>query len=583
MDSGFGIWRPSGSGSNMFNMSHFRLSPGISSDEYVSPQTPQNSCDGFDEDVGIATPPSGYGSAILLDHTCQQDDPDTFPISPIGVELHNHMQAASNVWPLHSTSQAWDISRIWDNPTPPPLNQDQSAYMRWMALDDMNTRNGLQAGAKLPPPQYQRPNSGSFTPDHRPNPNLTALNVNAWALASQESFTAGLGFVDNHNAQARRPAVQANYTRPFTPHSPRDRIIILFQTMLPREPTESLKMLLNLPTVFWNLGVDTLRISQFNEPSAQQFILPTSCLREGLYSPSDDYPARLPAQRQRRQQQQQLFPPPPPPPPPPSPPPSPPTYVGQYINGPGFTPMHAVHGQTHTPSGRNGLATGEMSSKFSTKYHGMHTEANASAEYLSPNQNCALWLTNLPPDITHHQLLGAIRNVGRIWCSFINTPDYVTHHTAAAKVVFFSPKSAQQLLSSSWTKGLFIGNFRVRVAHNRIKSESREDELSTPKSRVLIICGQTEFINEAYLTKYFKDRFIFQNDQVSELIITGGRSIMEWRFGSYRCQSQMGKMSLEKDRPFWLEKVEFGQDPCEVGDTLSSYITAADRIRGIGL
>ncbi|PTB43682.1 uncharacterized protein TrAFT101_002236 [Trichoderma asperellum] len=248
----------------------------------------------------------------------------------------------------------------------------------------------------------------------------------------------------------------------------------------------------------------------------------------------------------------------------------------------GFLPMQAVMQQTPPRAFTTELSTSAPNtSKFSTRYHGMHTETNASAEHLAPEENCALWLTNLPPGVTIHQLLKGIRNVGRVWCSYINYPDYVTHQTAAAKVVFFTPEAAQQLLSVSWTRGLFVQGYRVKVSHNRIKYGSHA--IAGKMSRVLIITGHAEFVNEATLTKFFKDRFIFQLDEVTELIKAGGRAVMEFKFGSYRCQSQMGKMSLEKDRPRGLEKVEFGDDPCEVGDTMSSYGIAAERIQGRGL
>ncbi|GFP54329.1 hypothetical protein ACSS6W_002042 [Trichoderma asperelloides] len=248
----------------------------------------------------------------------------------------------------------------------------------------------------------------------------------------------------------------------------------------------------------------------------------------------------------------------------------------------GFLPMQAVMQQTPPRTFTTELSTSAPNtSKFSTRYHGMHTETNASAEHLAPEENCALWLTNLPPGVTIHQLLKGIRNVGRVWCSYINYPDYVTHQTAAAKVVFFTPEAAQQLLSVSWTRGLFVQGYRVKVSHNRIKYGSHA--IAGKMSRVLIITGHAEFVNEATLTKFFKDRFIFQLDEVTELIKAGGRAVMEFKFGSYRCQSQMGKMSLEKDRPLGLEKVEFGDDPCEVGDTMSSYGIAAERIQGRGL
>ncbi|TFB05260.1 hypothetical protein CCMA1212_003245 [Trichoderma ghanense] len=250
----------------------------------------------------------------------------------------------------------------------------------------------------------------------------------------------------------------------------------------------------------------------------------------------------------------------------------------------GFLPMQAVMQQTPaaaftSPSSPDGSSS---SSRFSSRYRGMHADANASAEHLDPEENCALWLTNLPPAVTVHELLGAIRNVGRVWCTYINYPDFAVHQTAAAKVVFFTPEAAQQLLAISWTRGLFVSDYRVKVSHNRIKYGSHAVQ-GAKVSRCLIITGNADFVNPEELFKYFKGLFIFQLDEIIPLIRAGNRAVVEFRFGSYRCQAQMGKMSLEKNRQDGVEKVEFGDDPCEVGDTMSSYGIAAERIQGRGL
>ncbi|KAF4979587.1 hypothetical protein FZEAL_4216 [Fusarium zealandicum] len=223
---------------------------------------------------------------------------------------------------------------------------------------------------------------------------------------------------------------------------------------------------------------------------------------------------------------------------------------------------------------------------FSGNYRGEHSMRNASVEALAPELNCALWLTNLPPDVTHRQLLSQVRNVGRIWCTVINAPDWSRHTTAAAKVVFFTPAPAQLLLSKSLTQGLDVNGYKVKVTHNRVKYA--EEPLIGNASRVLIVTGKTTFVNPESLTEFFKARFVFEVDEITELIVqgnlhTGGRSVIEYKFGSFRCQSQMGKMALEKDRPDGFEKVEFGPDPCEVGDTLASYGIAAERIQGRGI
>ncbi|KAM5354479.1 hypothetical protein ACJ41O_001126 [Fusarium nematophilum] len=261
----------------------------------------------------------------------------------------------------------------------------------------------------------------------------------------------------------------------------------------------------------------------------------------------------------------------------------------------GFRPMAAISHNPHRNNHPQRPFDNRLSrpathsaapSAFSENYRGEHSSRNASVEDLPTEQNCALWLTNLPPNVTYHQLLGQIRNVGRIWCAVINEPDYVRHSTAAAKVVFFTPEAAQLLLSKSLTQGLSVGGYSVTVKHNRVKY--REESTVGNASRVLIVTGKSDFVNPESLTDFFKRRFVFEVDDVTELIVhgakgQGGRSVVEYKFGSFRCQAQMGKMALEKDRPEGFEKVEFGPDPCEVGDTLSSYGIAAERIQGRGI
>ena len=245
-----------------------------------------------------------------------------------------------------------------------------------------------------------------------------------------------------------------------------------------------------------------------------------------------------------------------------------------------FRPMAALVDSRRLQASTNNLGGVLVdNTTFSNNYRGEHTMRNASAADLSEDQNCALWLTNLPPDVTTKELLACIRNIGRIWCTVINAPDYTRHITAAAKVVFFTPQPAQHLLTQSVTRGLTIRDHQVKVTRNRVKY--REEALVGTESRVLIVTGKSTFVNEKQLTNFFRERFIFEIDEVRGLIENvAGRSVVEYKFGSYRCQAQMGKMALEKDKPEGFEKVEFGEDPCEVGDTLASYEVAGRRING---
>lgn len=249
------------------------------------------------------------------------------------------------------------------------------------------------------------------------------------------------------------------------------------------------------------------------------------------------------------------------------------------IRSQGFLPMQAIRsGREFNLAPQPPATVGQ----FSVRYHGMHTECNASAEHLRPEENASLWITNLPPDVTTHELLGQIRNVGRIWASYINGPDGTKHSTAAAKIVFFSPVSAQRLLQLSLVQGFRVRGYHAKVTQNRIKTPETHPRHGND-SRVLIVTGHQSFVNQTTLTAYFEQKFEFQLDEVKELLSGGGRAVVEFKFGSYRCQSQMGKMSLEMDKPGGFEKAEFGEDPCEVGETFTSMEIALQRIRGIGI
>ncbi|KAG6038244.1 hypothetical protein E4U41_004390 [Claviceps citrina] len=254
---------------------------------------------------------------------------------------------------------------------------------------------------------------------------------------------------------------------------------------------------------------------------------------------------------------------------------------------PRFVPMLSITrpdrtGRDFTPFLQQSTHHALYPLKFSPRYHGMHTENNASMEHLPPEQNCALWLTNLPPDIRERELLSCIRNMGRIYATYINYPDGHAHATSAAKLVFFRPEAAQKLLAHcTLVKPMVIRGHHVKIALNRIKYA--KNSMENGESRVLIITGHKNFVNETSLMAYFEARFQFQIDEVATLITHKERAVVEFKFGSYRCQAQMGMKALLLDRPAGLEMVEYGADPCEVGSEVTSFTVAGERIQGRGL
>jgi hypothetical protein len=80
---------------------------------------------------------------------------------------------------------------------------------------------------------------------------------------------------------------------------------------------------------------------------------------------------------------------------------------------------------------------------FSPNYRGNPDIPRNQPANVPPEQNCSLWLVGLAPDVTCHELLPGIRNVGRVFATHINPPKSDEGHvSSAAKVVFFEREAA---------------------------------------------------------------------------------------------------------------------------------------------
>ncbi|KAI1102125.1 hypothetical protein F4804DRAFT_343457 [Jackrogersella minutella] len=210
-------------------------------------------------------------------------------------------------------------------------------------------------------------------------------------------------------------------------------------------------------------------------------------------------------------------------------------------------------------------------------------ESNQSAN-IPEELSTALWLTNLPPDCTHQQLLGAIRGCGKIYATVINPPILpanrntrsAPHTTSASKLVFFDRQGLDRLVAKSQAGEFSVGGYVPRVRLNRIRSAPREPG---PHCRVLHIEGPSCIVNQKFLSDFFNQKFSYE----LEAVITLGTypaharesqyARQEWRFGSFRCQAESARQSIarEKNRRnmsdaeflLWSQvMVHFGVDPC---------------------
>ncbi|KAF5495062.1 hypothetical protein CGCS363_v010183 [Colletotrichum siamense] len=204
---------------------------------------------------------------------------------------------------------------------------------------------------------------------------------------------------------------------------------------------------------------------------------------------------------------------------------------------------------------------------ISPNYAGDPTiERNRSAD-IPDSENCALWITFLPPDVTHREILAEIRNMGRIWSVVISGPEPAkNHHTAAAKVVFFELGAAQKFyaMSCNPARRFKVRGYVTKVELNRIKTaqDNRRNN-----SRVLRIKGRPDVVNKDALTAYFKQKITFEVDEVITIVMNEDMGDVEYRFGSFGNQAELAYLALQREydvggihSPYW--EVQYGHDPC---------------------
>lgn len=215
----------------------------------------------------------------------------------------------------------------------------------------------------------------------------------------------------------------------------------------------------------------------------------------------------------------------------------------------------------------------------------------------------------------------ALGPTGRVYALHVNAPEPARGNLGcAAKVVFFTRAAAQRFFhrcqqpqqpshpgsGGGGGGGLLVGGRRAHVTWNRIKTAERPDLVASDASRVLLISGPPAVVNPRALTAFFRTKLDFQVDEVI-VLEAGGRgrggpaaregrgrdvlrallrqhrrgggsggchddddhdgdgdagcddAIIEYRFGSFRCQAQAAKMALARVLP--QVRCYFGEDP----------------------
>lgn len=227
-------------------------------------------------------------------------------------------------------------------------------------------------------------------------------------------------------------------------------------------------------------------------------------------------------------------------------------------------PIPSNQSQSLVHSGND--AYRKMLAGFSPNYQGnIHLARNRSAN-IPAHQNCALFIVGLPPQATITDVLATVRNAGRVYATHLNAPEPDRGHlTSAAKIIFFERQGAERFYNQHAPSGLRIPgypDFSARVVWNRIRTAASD----SPRhySRVLVIAGPACFVNPFRLTTYFQSKIEFDIDEIVDRGGNADRRLVEYRFGSFRCQAEAAKMAITRELTELGVQVWFGRDPCDV-------------------
>lgn len=202
---------------------------------------------------------------------------------------------------------------------------------------------------------------------------------------------------------------------------------------------------------------------------------------------------------------------------------------------------------------------------FRPAYRGDVTNpANRPAQVPS-HQNCNLWITHLPSDCTESDIEDAIRDTGTIWAMHLNPADPAGGLPGAAASLSFTRRaSARKLFDRAALGGLMVNGHRPRVSWNR--NRVGPQPTTSDRSRVLIIAGPGQVVNEATLGEFLRRYCSYRTTGVRVLgREADGRTMMEWRFARVSGQAGIAASCLDALRSEHGIDVQYiwGDDPCE--------------------
>ncbi|RYP88846.1 hypothetical protein DL769_000212 [Monosporascus sp. CRB-8-3] len=200
-------------------------------------------------------------------------------------------------------------------------------------------------------------------------------------------------------------------------------------------------------------------------------------------------------------------------------------------------------------------------------YGGKRTVAQQFKMWDLPDRmNTALWITGLPSDCTHQDVLAQLRHIGKVYSLHINKPIEGPDPTkplkpnCAASLAFFTAEAAQIFLQRCKLAPFRVKGRRAFVRPNQNKVAPYYDYAV---SRVLIIQGLREYVTVEWLSWYLTDVInMFWDTDRTFLQEIGAENRLEWHFGSWKSQAEAAHRAIYDKLGEWMT-VWYGRDPCE--------------------
>ncbi|TVY16868.1 hypothetical protein LARI1_G008778 [Lachnellula arida] len=191
-----------------------------------------------------------------------------------------------------------------------------------------------------------------------------------------------------------------------------------------------------------------------------------------------------------------------------------------------------------------------------TKYQGDLKSRSYISQHanLPDKENCALFVTNIPPQVKHSEIFDLI-HVGPVFALHINPAD-AQHSMQAAKLIFMGPESAQQLLKATvQVHGRVLG---FRYNRHGYRRNDRD------YSRVLVVEGPEKIMKSDFWDKYFKTYSDLVYDRVIEVDCpNAGNKAFAFHFARIDGQAETCLLAIRAEPSFQgIVTVRYAQDPC---------------------